>query len=45
MFFFVEHDDDPGFEVGQGVCLNDAHWRIIGVRDNGRGVWLTLRRV
>ncbi len=39
---FIEYEEDPGFEVGQHVRLNDAGWRIIGIRDNGRGIWLTL---
>jgi hypothetical protein len=41
MSYFVEYDEDPGFSVGDNIRLNGFHWRITGIRDNGRGLWLT----
>lgn len=43
MCIFVEYEDDPGFEVGQHIRLESGSYTIIGVRDNGHGIWLTLK--
>lgn len=42
MSIFVEYEDDPGFKTGQHVRVNGTSCRIIGIRDNGRGLWLSL---
>lgn len=43
MNFFIEYENDPGFEVGQSLRMNDQHWVIIGIRDNGKGLWLNCK--
>jgi hypothetical protein len=39
---FVEYEDDPGFRVGDSFHMNGISFRITGIRDNGRGLWLSL---
>lgn len=42
MSVFVEYEDDSGFRVGDDYLMNGISFRITGIRDNGRGLWLSL---
>lgn len=42
MSVFFEHEDDPGFQVGQNLRYNGHSWLIVSISANSRGVWLHL---
>lgn len=42
MSVFFEHDEDPGFQVGQSLRYNGHSWLIVSISANSRGLWLHL---